>query len=70
MVESRQYPLNKSVVVCVRRGMALFGVFFSLEDSLDEYIGGVWMACFVVAVVPDLLWSFAGQVQGVVLVRN
>ena len=27
--------------------------FFPRENFFEKYIGGVWMACFVVAVVPD-----------------
>ena len=50
VVVSRQYPQKKPVVACIRPRIALFGVFFRREDSLENW---VWMACFVVAVVPD-----------------
>ena len=38
------------MVACIRPRIALFGVFFPQEGSLEKC---VWMACFVVAVVPD-----------------
>ena len=41
------------MVVRIRPGIAFFGVFFPREDSLEKYMGGAWMACLVVAVVPD-----------------
>ena len=50
VVVSRQYPRKKPVVACTRPGIALLFVFSSGEDSLEKC---VWMACFVVAVVPD-----------------
>ena len=51
VVASRQqYPRKKTVVACIRPRIALFGVFFPREDPLEKC---VWMACFVVALVPD-----------------
>ena len=52
VVVSRQYPRKKPVVVCTRPGIELLGVF-SPEKTLWRSVGGVWMACFVIAVVPD-----------------
>ena len=61
VVVSKQHPRKKPVVACIRPGIALFSFFFPRKDFLEKYIGSVWMACFVVAVVSDsLLWSFAG----------
>ena len=50
VVVSRQYPRKKPVVACIRPRIALFGVFFPREDYLEKCM---WMACFVVAAVPD-----------------
>ena len=68
VVVSIQYPRKKPVVACIRPCIALFGVFFPQEDSLEKCVS---MACFVVAgVLTPSLRSFAGQVQAVVLVHN
>ena len=63
VVLGRQYPRKKPVVAvaCTRPGIALFSVFFPQEDSLEKYIGGVWMASFVVAVVPDSVAVAVGR---------
>ena len=69
VVVSRQYPRKKPV-----SGMHLshiasyaFGVFFSREDFLEKYRR---CALLLLWSLTPLLWSFSGQVQAVVLVRN
>ena len=44
VVVSRQCPRRKPVVAYIRPGIALFGVFFSREDSLEN-IGGLLCCC-------------------------
>ena len=37
VVEGRQCPPKKPVVACIRPRIALFGIFFRREDSLEKY---------------------------------
>ena len=69
VVVSRQYPRKKPVSgMHIRSGIASFGVF-SPEKTLWRNIGGVLSLLLLWSLTP-LLWSFAGQGQVVVLVRN
>ena len=53
-VVSRQYPRKNPMSGMHSCRYRLVWCFFPREDALEKYIiGGVWMACFVVAVVPD-----------------
>ena len=38
VVVSRQYPRKKPVVACITPRIALFGVFFPREDSLEKCV--------------------------------
>ena len=69
VVASRQYdiPGKNQRVACIRPGIASFGVFFPREDSLEKYRRCVLLLLWSLT---PLLWSFAGQVQVVVLVHN
>ena len=64
---SRQYSRKKPAVACICPRIALFGVFFP-EKTLTNVCG--WRALLLLWSLTPLLWSFAGQAQAVVLVRN
>ena len=68
VVASRQYPRKKPVVACICPRIALFGVFFP-EKIIWRNVCG-WRALLVLWSLTPLLWSFAGQIQAVELVRN
>ena len=68
VVVSRQYPRKKLVVACIRPRTALFRVFLP-EKILWRNVCG-WRALLLLWSLTPLLWSFGGQVQAVVLVRN
>ena len=64
----RKYPRKKPVMGCTRPRIALFGVFFP-EKTLWRNVCGRRALLLLWSLTP-LLWSFAGQVQAIVLVLN
>ena len=64
----KQYPREKPVVACIRPRIAFVGVCFSGKYSFENVCG--WHALLLLWSLTPLLWSFAGQVKDVVLVRN
>ena len=69
VVVSRLLPRKKPVggMHSSRSALYAFGVFFRREDLLEKYR---WCAMLLLWSLTPVLWSFAGQVQAVVLARN
>ena len=72
VVVSRQYPRKKPVSGMHSSRYRIVWCFFPEKKTLWINIGGVWMAGFVVAVVPDSVAVVVcrSSAKAVVLVRN
>ena len=67
VVVSRQYPRKKPVSGMHSSWYRIVWCLFSREDSLEKFRR---CALLLLWSLTPLLWSFAGQVQAIVLVRS